>query len=158
MRNTRVAGPSGAPKSTPAGTRPTARLGTVTCSDRACGRPTPPGMPVAICASRAATSARKPSASVTRPGRLQRLGELPGGVAPVRGDEVEDDQLRGDERVCHDASVLHWWEGIGIGDDADGVPRSMLLGAGNGCAGQQDRGAPPGDRAGERLARASRPL
>lgn len=66
MRKTRSAGPSAAPKSMPAPLRPKASVGALTCSLRQCGMPMPPSRPVGICASRAATSARKPSRSVTR--------------------------------------------------------------------------------------------
>lgn len=67
IRKTRSAGPSAAPKSMPAALRPKASVGSLTCSLRQCGMPMPPSRPVGIWASRAATSARKPSRSVTRP-------------------------------------------------------------------------------------------
>ena len=151
MRNTRVAGPSGAPKSTPAGTRASPRLGTVTCSDRACGRP--------IAAGHAGGHLRLAGRDVGQEavqvgdpaGRLQLLGELPGGVRLVLGDQVENDQLFGDE-VCHDATSFTAWRGSGSATTRTASPQvDVSSGPGTVRTRQQAGGAAPGDRAGKPL-------
>ncbi|MGC0410215.1 hypothetical protein RKD31_003458 [Streptomyces sp. SAI-163] len=86
IRKIRSAGPSAAPKSTPAALRPKARVGSVTCSLRQCGMPMPPSRPVGICASRAATSARKPSRSVTRPRATIRSARARAAASLVSAD------------------------------------------------------------------------
>lgn len=72
MRKISFAGPSGAPKSMPSALRPKASVGAVTAAERQCGMPMPPSSPVAICSSRAATSLRNSSRSVTRPADTSR--------------------------------------------------------------------------------------
>src|SRR3954469_7181014 len=67
MRNTSVAGPSGAPKSTAGESRAKPREAWVTASDRQWGMAIPPGSPVAACASRAMASGYSAAALVARP-------------------------------------------------------------------------------------------
>ncbi|GAA3230619.1 hypothetical protein GCM10020256_44480 [Streptomyces thermocoprophilus] len=86
IRKIRSAGPSAAPKSIPAALRPNASVGSVTWALRQWGMPIPPSRPVGICASRAATSARKPSRSVTRPRATMRSARARAAASLVSAD------------------------------------------------------------------------
>src|SRR4051794_15631306 len=114
----------------------------------------PPGMPVAIWASRARTSAWKPSASVTRPAWARR--SISWRVASSRSVATRSTATRsGVISGVLTSQLLEGESGIGVLHDPDGV-QVDVGGAGEGRARQQDGG--PAERDGGAQAVARRPV
>ena len=127
IRNTRSAGPSGAPKSTFGDSRANPIDGVDTAADRQCGMAMPPGNPVADCASRASAAALRAFAV----GHPSALGE-------PAGEPVDDRLLVG---ACVDVEEHQ----IGT-DDGYGVRHgSCFLCQGRGRAGEAGVGVESGE-------------